>query len=726
MKKSIVDLNQNFTSIKDLCLLLHKTSKFSKIIEDYIQENALKETISFLFPNNEKRPVRIFHYGTKEGKKFGLYIYRKALLPFLKNHQENLIKLGVERERIYALLNIIPSLSVDEKTKEKDNLILIGKIATKFTNNPRVACLLTQYIKDTFLTASYVITDENTGKQIQKNMFCFSPSVRGRSAVYLLKEALPFFLKQYQTHLKEKAMEFDQEHEFISLRGFSLMLGKNNKEKELFQFIQNHLDETFEIKDENGVSKQVKLFNISQHGSCFYINIHKKGLPSFIKKHHNELVNLGFSMVDVIVQTPDKKDFLKNFKRINTLIKKLSSSKEVQEKIIALIEATAQKQTLSNGEALLLNYKNTLFVKKENIPLLFQRYKEQLLKLNINKQILENLTGENSFLTRTPEMLSFKDIAARLKSDYARSKKLFPLLKRCLETETFYSSEKSRTKEKSFVCCKSQRIFLYALKNEKAFASFLKNHKEELVDIGFKKEMIEHLSGEKNYPMISDDFIYLSDLKNFLHIDSKNFKEYILKNCLDDMYQDETSGSMKKMFQFMRGKRHGFGDYAIDKKALKQFVQQHINTFKIKKIVAESIFFDKPLHQKKDSYITLTTLTELLGMTTKRTEVLTNAVKKYFLHDEVQINNTPHLVFAFAYTLSGQMTLYADENCLPAFLIARKNELQSIGIKEEKIEQLIQKIQKVPCYIHNKTTHQKLKKLIYLNSHPTNRQRGSN
>ena len=89
MKKNIVDLNQNFTSIKELCLLLHKASKFNKIIEDYIQENALNETISFLFPNNEKRSIRVFHYGTKEGKKFGLYIYNKALLPFLKKHQEN-------------------------------------------------------------------------------------------------------------------------------------------------------------------------------------------------------------------------------------------------------------------------------------------------------------------------------------------------------------------------------------------------------------------------------------------------------------------------------------------------------------------------------------------------------------------------------------------------------------------------------------------------------------
>ena len=723
MKKNIVDLNQNFTSIKEISLLLHKTSKFNQIIEDYIQKNALNETISFLFPNNEKRPIRIFHYGTKEGKKFGLYIYNKALLPFLKKHQENLIELGVERERIYALLNIIPSLSVDEKTKEKDNLLLIGKIATKFTNNPRVTCLLTKYIKDTFLTATYPALDESTGAQIQKNMFCFSPSVRGRSAVYLVKEALPFFLKKYQTHLKEKALEFDQEHDFISLRGFSLMLGKNNKEKELFQFIQNYLDETFELQDETGALKTVRLFTSVKHGSCFYINIHKKGLPSFIKKHHKELVQMGFFMADVIAQTPDKKDFLKNFKQVNTLIKKLSSIKEMQEKIMALIEKTAKNQTLANKEPLLLNYKNTLFVKKENIPLLFQINKENLLKLGINQPILENLISEAPFKKRTPEMLTFKDVAARLKSDYARSKPLFALLKRCVETETFASKEDIT--ENSFICCKSQRSFLYALKNEQAFHSFLKNHKEELIQIGFKKEMVEHLSGEKEYPLISDDFIYLNNLKEYLHIDDKNFKEYILQNCLEDKYQDET-GVSKPMFPFMRGKRHGFGDYAIDKKALKQFVQKYANAFKIKKIVAESIFFDKPLHQKKDSYITLTTLTELLGMTTRRTEFLANAVKKYFIHDKVQIDNKPCPVFSFAYTISGQMTLYADELCLPAFLLARKNDLQALGFKKEKIEQFVQKIQKEPWYIHNKITHQKLKKLVYLNTHPTNRQRGSN
>lgn len=732
MKNHLVDLNQNFFSMKDLCLLLHKSTSFHKVLEKYIEENALEESIELALSNHEKRNVRIFHYGTKEGKNFGLYIYRKAILDFFSKHQENLISLGVERERIYALLKRIPTVLAEEKIKNPDNLILIGKIASKFTNNPRIVSLLTQYIKKTCLTATYVIPGEGKDTLLEKSMFCYSPSVRGRSAVYLFKNALPYFLEKYQDHLTEKAAQLEEENEFISLRGFLLMLGKNTKEKELFQFIQKHLDETFELTDENQETHRVKLFNIDKHGSCFYVNIHKKGLLPFIKKYQKELVALGFSMADVVANTPDKKDFLKNFKPLPKIIKSLSFSKEVRLNLYQLLKNEIEKENLKDSSTqkhLILNYRKALFIKESFIQQFFKKHKEMLLKAGADKRELENLTGEVPFYKKTDKMITLREFATRLKADYYRFKKLMPLLEKYLETETFLPTSNSKKQEKSFIYCKSQRTFMYVLKNEKAFTSFLKNHKEELILLGFKKEMIEHLSGEKKYPLLSKGFVYINDLKTALHSDNKEFRDYILHHCLNETYLDE--GSTKKpMFQFMRGKRIGYGDWALDKKALKQFVLNHAQALNIKQAVQEAVFYDKPIEKKQENHITLTLLTELLGMTTKRANILTNAVKEFFIHDKVipssNLKGKPIPVFSYAYTMSGQMTVYADMNCLLNFLKERSMKLQSLGFKKENIEALIEKMRTDPLFVFNKNNRLILKKQQYLQTHPTNRQRGNN
>ena len=233
---------------------------------------------------------------------------------------------------------------------------------------------------------------------------------------------------------------------------------------------------------------------------------------------------------------------------------------------------------------------------------------------------------------------------------------------------------------------------------------------------------------KKKYPLLSKGFVYINDLKTALHSDNKEFRDYILHHCLNETYLDE--GSTKKpMFQFMRGKRIGYGDWALDKKALKQFVLNHAQALNIKQAVQEAVFYDKPIEKKQENHITLTLLTELLGMTTKRSNILTNAVKEFFIHDKVipssNLKGKPVPVFSYAYTTSGQMTVYADMNCLLNFLKERSMKLQSLGFKQENIEALIEKMRTDPLFVFNKNNRLILKKQQYLQTHPTNRQRGN-
>ena len=116
-------------------------------------------------------------------------------------------------------------------------------------------------------------------------------------------------------------------------------------------------------------------------------------------------------------------------------------------------------------------------------------------------------------------------------------------------------------------------------------------------------------------------------------------------------------------------------------------------------------------------------------MTTKRSNILTNAVKEFFIHDKVipSLNpkGKPIPVFSYAYTTSGQMTVYADINCLLNFLKERSMKLQEVCFKKENIEALIEKMRTDPLFVFNKNNRLILKKQQYLQTHPTNRQRGN-
>ncbi|MBO7244717.1 MAG: hypothetical protein J6V53_05500 [Alphaproteobacteria bacterium] len=733
MTKHILNLNKNFISINDLCLLFHKQAKFCKVLQEYIQQQAINDTAPFILKDKTIKQIPIFHVGMKEGKEYGVYLFKKALPFFLKSHLNKLIEIGVERERIYSLLNWIPTLTAEEKVQKRDNLVLLNQIATKFSNNTHVVSLLTQYIKDNWLTDTYTLLNPLTNQSEEKHMFCFSPSLRGRSAVYLYKEALPHFLNKYQQALKEKKLELEEQNNFISLRGLSVLLGKNNNEKELFQFIQQHLDETFEMTDKNGFTRTVNLFNTVQHGSCFYLNIYKQGLLPFIKKYRKEFVDMGFLMADVLSNEFDKKDFIAHFKPLKFFIKKLSSDKEVQEKLYQLLEQkfNQEKQT-EETHPFLVNYRNTLFIKKTAVASFFKRYKKNLLQHGANKVKLEHLANEKQILQKTEEMISFRECCSRLKTSPYKIKSLLTLIRKYIETETFLPSASSKKEEKTFVYCKNSSVFSYMFKNEVALNAFLKNHKEELMELGFKKEFIEQISGEKSYPHITDDFIFLSDLKSFLHVENPNFHTYILENCLDQTYEEISSTGQKTskpMFLYMQGKRIGFGGYAIDKKALKQFVSTCAQPLKIRQAVQEAIFFEKPIELKKETYVTIPILTESLGMSSKRAPLFIKELKNKFIHDTALVptaNGPLHCpIFNYGYTQSGQITLYIDTTHLISFVEKRKNDLIKIGFKEEKLNALIQHTQTNPLFILNKDRLLRLKKQIYLNNHPTNRQKGN-
>ena len=190
-KKYITDLNNQFINHREVAALLHKTGSFANQLLNYIQQYAIDDTISIPTKDGQIRHIPIFHYGTKHGKGYGLYMFEKTLPSFLKKHMENLIDLGLEREKVYAFLSMIPQISADEK--ENHDLWLLSKVANKITSNPRVAPLIAKHIKNKYLTETFSVTDKETGQTRTESMFIFAPSKLGKSALYLKGEAVNEF-----------------------------------------------------------------------------------------------------------------------------------------------------------------------------------------------------------------------------------------------------------------------------------------------------------------------------------------------------------------------------------------------------------------------------------------------------------------------------------------------------------------------------------------------------
>lgn len=690
-KKHILDLNNQFINHREVAALLHKTGSFANQLLNYIQQHAIDDSIVVETKEGKTHHIPIFHYGTKNGKGFGLYMFEKALPNFLKKHMENLIELGLEREKAYAFLGLIPQISADEK--KHHNLCLLNKIAGKISSNPRVVPLIAKHIKNTYLTETFFVTDEETGQTRKESMFIFAPSKLGKSALYLKSEAVDEFLKRYKGDLKKLAAKLNEENEFVPLRGFAIYLGSYLLEKQLFDFIIKHLDEHVEIQEENGKTKSVKMFNTEKHGSFFYINVYKKGMDSFIKKYQKELTDIGFGIVPVITQGFDKKDLLGNLISLKTLSKKLTSDETKQACLTAAMTKHFHNETVKGkktGETkpLFLNYRNTLRLKKENVAYFIKKHKKWFLSQGIDMNIINNITGEKPFVTKTNNTPSFKEFGQLLKCDYYKLLECVKFInENCLD-ETYTTTN---NKEKPiFANYKVPQGVKTCFSSKKAMQAFLKKHKETFVQFGFKREFLEQVSGEKTYTPITEDFLYLSDLKKYLHIRNINLNDYVSKNCLNDTYTVSTpNGEQEKpMFQFKAGKRIGFGDYAIEKQAIFQFILKHGKALNINPFVQEAFFHQMPIKEKQDSYLTIPLLTELLGKNSVFYKKLSTYIKENIIHATEPVNNEP--LFNFGYTLSGQTSLYFDGKHLSHFLSKYQNALIELGFRPAKISKVLQ------------------------------------
>ncbi len=243
------------TSIKDLYVRLHKRADTHHILSDYIKENLMDETALFQMADKTVKELHLFHT-RKKGKKAPLYILTSAIPSFLKKHTNELVKLGIPRENIYAALGLI---STHQATDDKSQLVQLWNITMRCTRNSKIVSRLSDFIKEKYLLETYSSTDSN-GNTTKKPLFVFVKHKVGKCAVFMKKEGVKTFLERHKDEIQAYARMIEAENEFASLRYLASYLGSSNLNKKLSEFILHHIDETYEEQDENGRLIKQKMF----------------------------------------------------------------------------------------------------------------------------------------------------------------------------------------------------------------------------------------------------------------------------------------------------------------------------------------------------------------------------------------------------------------------------------------------------------------------------------
>ncbi len=702
-------LDENFLGMDEFARLLHKQPSFGRVLREFVKTNMQNETIEIETPLGKKE-VPVFYYGAKKSNRATWYILKDAMVPFLKRHMDTFEKLGIPLENLLAATHKIPVMIADEKAKS--NLISLWDVATKCSYNTKILTSISKEIKRVYLGDTFLTTDLVTGKQVEKPMFVFVKHKMGQSGVFMLKDALPFFLEKNKQALKNFASLLEQSNEHLSLRSFSRYLGTSKYEPELLSFIQKHIDETFKKEDNDGQIQTYPIFSYQkQTNGVPVLNIHKEGAQHFITKYQKELIQIGFKGVQALLHNFDKKGFQKGYLSIREITSKLHKNDAFSKELTALIhQKFAQDQVIevhpktkqqTSRNLFFSRYQKQMiyFIKETDFALFVNRYKNILLQLGAEEKIINHILKKDVIPHKDNDMVTFRDFMRLIRRNNISAQDILNEIKANHLDDTYEKIDElgHKTKEPIFVYAKNSTGFSYYFANKKAMHAFFKQQKEMLTQkFGIKEEIINSILGKQKVQPYNPQYIFITKLLNELHIHHPHFTNYIKAHHLTETYpvvDEQGNISQQPMFIFMAAKASGIGNYAIHKKALAVFAKRYQEKFNIKDEVINSLENETPLVKKEKSFLTITQLAKFLNKSTIFANALAQKIKAHYLEETALAQTTEGVknipVFSKAFTKTGSITIYADTRALPSFLKKHKQELEKLGIKEKSIENLI-------------------------------------
>ncbi len=705
-----IQLDDSFLSMSDFARLLHKQPVFSKVLREFVQANMQNETVEIENELGNKETIPVFYYGQKKANRGSWYILDKTIVPFLKRHIKEIEKLGVPLENLIASIGIIPVVQRSEISNK--DIMNLWDVATKCSYNTKILKSVTQEIKRLYLSETFTQTDKKTGAQIEKPMFVFVKNKMGQSGVFMLKEALPVFLKRHKEALKNFTNLLESSNEHLSLRSFSRYLGTSKYEPELNLFIQQHINETFETKDKNGRLKSQPIFSYQkQINGVPVLNINKEGALHFILKYQDELIKMGFKGVHALLHNFEKKGFQKGYLSIREISNKLHKNDTFSKELTAIIHQNfaqdqvieihpkTKQQTSRNLFFSRYQKKMIYFIKETDLALFINQYKSVLLQLGTDEKIINHLLQKNVIPVKNDKMVTFRDFMRLIRRNNSSAQEILNEVKSNHLNDTYEEIDTNGNKVQKpiFIYAQNSKGFSYYFTSKKAMFSFFEQQKNMLTKtFGIKKEIIDSILGKQDIQPFNPDYIFITKLLNKLHIHQPDFTNYIKKNHINETYPvlDENGNiTQQPMFIFMSAKAIGIGNYAIHKDALIHFAKRHQKLLNIKDEVINALKENQPLVKKEETFLTITQLTKFLNKSTRFTSPFRQKIKAHYLNETatIQINGEEKTipVFAKAFTKTGAITIYVDTKALPSFLNKHKNNLIKLGFKEENIDNLI-------------------------------------
>lgn len=504
---------------------------------------------------------------------------------------------------------------------------------------------------------------------------------------------------------------------FISMNEFASLLHKQPSfGKVLRKYFEQHmLDELIEITTNSGKTRKIPVFHYGVKKSNrpgFYI--YKKILIPFVKRHINELEQLGIprenflaTMGKIPVVYGEEKENL-NLVNLWNLSAKCSYNSKITKDIsheikrIYLTDTFLKKDPITGEEVETPMFvfvkpkmgQSGVFIHREAIPTFLNRHKEAL------KNFATLLEQSNQFI-------SLRNFSRYLGTS-ANEGKLLRFINQHLD-ETYEKENENGTIE---ICpifqFKKQINGTQALNIDKiGIKDFIIKYQDELIDMGFNGvHALLHNFDKKGF---KKGYLSIRDIAQRLHQDSEfasKLTNIIHENYANDIVEKRDKKTQKKTLQPLFASRFQKRlIYFIKEEDFPLFCERYASVLKKlgldKKAISHSTS-TLTAPPKNDEMITFKEFSRILKRENTQMKSLLKDIKDHHLKDTYISSNEngkkeKKTVFVYAKNKRGGAYYFRNKEALLAFFKNQKQLLLTHGIKEELINYNLGK-QKIQPY----------------------------
>lgn len=530
----LLEDNNNFISLRAFSRYLGSSQNESKLLN--LIQMHLDETFITTDKNGNQIETPIFHYESQKNGCIKLDIHKEGVKNFIINHHVELINLGYSG--VHALLQ-----NFDKKGFQKGYLSM-REVAKKLHKTDTFAKKLSAIIHQSYANDQIEFFDKKTKSKKIRSLFY---SRFNKNIIYFIRETdFIFFVQKYKNILlklgaDEKLMTTlitgekitPKTDKMVTFRSFISALGKKNSAgHELIKKIKkSFLSDTYIETDSNGKKTEQPIFVQAKNktGISYYFR-NMASVQAFLKQQHSFLINENISpeLLNILTGSQKKIPYSSNYLFLYEMPKQLHIHargliKYIKENLLdesysivengqqiqkPMFEFMASKQKGAGNWAIskeaLIHFAHK-YQKKFNIKEDIILALENNIPISKKKETHLTITQLSSFLNKST--IFSKCLAQKIALDYMDIK---------YQVETALGKQEIPVFEKAYT--NTGMVTTYA--NTLVLPQFLKEHKNELIKFGLKKESILNLIKQcKKNPLFHKPHLLKEKIRNKVRLE---------------------------------------------------------------------------------------------------------------------------------------------------------------------------------------------------------------